>query len=319
MYSAHMPIAYMGAAGSFSNIAALNLFPAGQLHPQETFDDCFKSICEGHCRRAVIPIENSSAGPVRDVQKLLSERDFYIVGEYFLRINHLLLALPGVKLEDLSQVRSHAQALAQCQNHLADLNLTPIAVRDTATAALGIIESQDRTTGAIASRLAASLYKLDILHENFEDSSLNTTRFIVISKRPLPIYNRSKANIVSVKFKAKKCQVDNIKKNISKIGFVILKLQNFTANENLELHEFYMEIDWRTQTASLYEIIESISKHCETAQYLGTYPQHSYRYTAGTDVNTCNQLQLAQEQIAATNPVLKSNDARATLPAHMVA
>ncbi|MDF7674648.1 prephenate dehydratase domain-containing protein [Acetobacteraceae bacterium ESL0709] len=174
-------VAFMGNRGAFGHIAARKLFPDRVLKPCSTFDECFSSVNNKECSCAVLPFENSSAGPINEVHQLLKERKYHIAGEYFLPVHHVLMALPGVRLSDIKQVWSHPQALMQCRNTLARLHIAPVPARDTATAAIELYRSGNRTTGAIGSELSASLYGLNILLRNVEDDAQNTTKFVIVS------------------------------------------------------------------------------------------------------------------------------------------
>jgi len=131
---------------------------------------------EGKAHRGIIPIENSLAGSIHRNYDLLLRHSVHIVGEYHYRVRHCLLALPGVRLEDLKEVRSHPQALAQCEQSIQRLGLRPVPAGDTAGSARWVREQQARTVAAIASRRAAQVYRLQVLKENLEDNPTKRIR-----------------------------------------------------------------------------------------------------------------------------------------------
>jgi len=129
----------------------------------------------------MIPVENSTAGRVADIHRLLPESHLNIIGEYFLRVQHCLLALPGTAISELVTAHSHPQALAQCRGSLEALGLRAVAAQDTAGAAREVAQAGDPTRGAIASRLAGEIFGLEVVREGLEDHPHNTTRFIILS------------------------------------------------------------------------------------------------------------------------------------------
>jgi len=174
-----MKIAYQGVAGAYSHIAAMQVFPAQTYLPCETFEEAMGKVSAGEADAAMIPVENSNAGRVSDVHFLLPQTGLHIVGEHFLRIEHQLLGLPGAKLEDIVAASSHPQALAQCADFLKANGIKPI---DTAKSCEDVLAWQDMSKAAIASKLAAEIYGLQILAANIENASNNTTRFLIMSR-----------------------------------------------------------------------------------------------------------------------------------------
>ncbi len=178
-------IAFQGELGANSHIACRNVYPDYEPVPYRTFEECFAALESGDVDLGMIPVENSTAGRVADIHHLLPQSKVNIIGEYFLPVRHQLLGLPGVKLSQITAVRSHPQALDQCRAALRELNLPPVITADTAGGAREIADLKDPTQGAIASRLAAEAYGLEILREDIEDEDHNTTRFIILSPENL--------------------------------------------------------------------------------------------------------------------------------------
>jgi prephenate dehydratase len=175
-------ISFQGEPGANSDTACRNVYPSMEPLPCPTFEDAFNAVETGKADLAMIPIENTIAGRVADIHHLLPESRLHIVGEYFLPIHFQLMALPGVKRQELKTIHSHIHALGQCRKYIRKNGWKPMVAGDTAGAAKLVAEIQDRTMGALAPRLASSLYGLDILEENVEDTENNVTRFVVLSR-----------------------------------------------------------------------------------------------------------------------------------------
>src|SRR5262249_1293170 len=158
-------------------------YPDAEPMPCATFEDALSAISSGEADLGMIPIENSVAGRVADIHHLLPASGLHIVGEWFLPVRHQLMALKGVKLGDAKTAESHAPALGQGRRITRKLGLKPIVAADTAGSARDIAERGDKTVAAIASRLAADIYGLDILAEDVEDEAHNTTRFVVLARQ----------------------------------------------------------------------------------------------------------------------------------------
>ena len=177
-----LKIAFQGEPGANSHIAIAEAYPDAEPLPCATFEDALAAISSGEADLGMIPIENSVAGRVADIHHLLPASGLFIVGEWFLPVRHQLMAVRGAKLTDIKTVESHVHALGQCRRIIRKLGIKPIVAADTAGSARDISERGDKTIAAIASRLAAKIYGLDILAEDVEDEAHNTTRFVMLAR-----------------------------------------------------------------------------------------------------------------------------------------
>lgn len=186
-----LKVAFQGERGAYSEGALMQYFaPTGEEVepvPCSSFEAAFEALASGAVERAVLPIENSLAGSIhRNYDLLLRHTDVHIVGEINYRVRHNLLALPGVRLEDVRRVLSHPQALAQCEGFLTRMHLAREATYDTAGSAKRLREENLRDAAAIASLRAAEVYDLVVLASDIEDDPENYTRFLVLAREPAP-------------------------------------------------------------------------------------------------------------------------------------
>ncbi len=190
-------IAYQGEPGAYSEAAALRFDPQAEALPVRTFEEVFAAVAAGRATHGILPMENSIGGSIHRNYDLLLEHDLPIVGEVEVRVEHCLLALPGVALADLQVIHSHPQALAQCERFLRSLpGVEVVAVYDTAGGARLVCEGGLRHVGAIASRRAAEVFGLAILREHVEDPGVNLTRFVLVGRRPAPPEDTDKTTVV---------------------------------------------------------------------------------------------------------------------------
>ena len=190
-------VMFQGIAGAYSEEAIQQFFgPPVTGVPSASFAEMFTAVEEGEAEYAMLPMENSIAGTVNQSYELLMEHDLRIYGEVILRIEHMLLAPPGTTLSEVKTVRSHPQALAQCQRYLIDQGLIPQTMIDTAASARDLAASPEKGVAVIASQLSAKLYGLEILAHNIEDFPFNYTRFFVLSLEEASRAQRSKTSLV---------------------------------------------------------------------------------------------------------------------------
>lgn len=276
----NLKIAYQGVAGAYSHIAAKTVYPAQEYIPCDTFEIAMNMVQSGLVDLAMIPVENSNAGRVSDVHFLLPETGLSIVGEFFLRIEHQLLAIKEAKLEDILTASSHPQALAQSSAFLKKHNIKPVARIDTAKSCEDIVAAQDRTKAAIASKLAAEIYGLDILASNIENAANNTTRFLIMSKDAyVPEYDGEKY-ITSFIFKAKNIPAALYKAlgGFATNGINITKLESYLLEGKFVSAQFYLEVEAHPAQQAFKNAMEELKFFSEHVHILGTYQAHPHRY-----------------------------------------
>lgn len=181
-----MRIAYQGEPGAYSEAAALAFDPGADPLPYRTFEEVFEAVAGGEAARGILPMENTIGGSIHRNYDLLVEHELPIVGEVQLKVDHCLLALPGVRLEDVRVVHSHPQALAQCERWLHARPVELSAVYDTAGGAKLIREQGLRDHAAVASIRAAQVFRLDVLARGIQDYDTNITRFFIVGRQSAP-------------------------------------------------------------------------------------------------------------------------------------
>ena len=174
-------VAYQGEAGAYSEEGARQMFPTADHQPYATIRKVFEAVEVGRVDIGLVPIDNSQAGSINETYDLFLKHGLHLVGETIVRVDHCLLALPGGSIDDLREVISHPQAIAQCEEFLTALDVTARPEYDTAGAAKRIVEEKLSDTGAIASRRAAQLYGLEVLAERIQTYTDNYTRFGALS------------------------------------------------------------------------------------------------------------------------------------------
>jgi prephenate dehydratase len=285
-------VAYQGGEGAYSHLSCKTVFPGHVAQACEDFQSAILMVEEGRAEFAMIPLENSTAGRVEEIYRLLPKTHLQIVAEHFEPVNHCLLALPGVELEQIKTVSSHPQALAQCFHHLARLNIKAIAAVDTALSAKELaatkVAAQNndayKSHGAIASTLAAELYGLNIVKENFQDVSGNTTRFIVLAKRdeqlePQSAYQPEKDYITSLLFSVRNIPAALYKAlgGFATNGVNMIKLESYMDGGTMEASHFHIDLAGHPNSLSMRNALEELDFFAKDIRILGSYPAHKYR------------------------------------------
>ncbi len=273
-------IAIQGELGAYSHIAVENLYQDAEIKTCATFEDTFKQAYNDPTFKIVIPIENSLAGRVADIHYLLPKYKLQIHGEYFLPVVHNLLGKQDSNIEDIKYVRSHAQAISQCQKIISEKNFKPIVSVDTAGSAKDLAEGKDKTIAAIASDLSARMYDLKILQKNIEDDEGNVTRFLIMGKNiEQPEYDNKKKFITSCIFRVKS-EPSALYKCLG--GFAtnqvnLTKLESFSVKNTFEQANFYLDLEGHLEQDGVKKALEELGFHTETLDILGVYESSPFR------------------------------------------
>ncbi len=274
-------ISFQGEFGANSDMACRDMFPAMQPLPCQTFEDAFVAVKNGDADIAMIPIENTLAGRVADIHHLLPESGLNIVGEYFMPIRFQLMVLPGVTAAEIKTVHSHIHALGQCRKIVRANGWKAVVAGDTAGAAKWVSQTGDRSMAALAPRLASSLYGLDIIAENVEDSESNVTRFVVLSPDADHISRQSRDEVIVTTFVF---NVRNIPAALYKAlgGFAtnsinMTKLESYQIGGTFTATQFYADIEGHPEDDNVRRALEELKFFSEKVHILGTYRAHPMR------------------------------------------
>ena len=274
-------IAFQGVSGAYSEMACLSNFKNMKTLPCPSFEEMISSVQENRAKLAMVPVENSTAGRVADIHHLLPESGLYIIGEIFFRVNHTLLGVKGAKHSDLEEVRSHAQGLAQCRENINKMKLLPITHPDTAGAAKEVSELKNKTIAAIASKLAAEKYNLQIFKENFEDKNHNTTRFLIMSKTHTMPKVTSDKYITTLVFSTRSVPAALYKAlgGFATNGINLTKLESYMIDGSMTATQFYVDIEGHPETSSMKYALKELEFYCgrDMVKILGTYKASSKR------------------------------------------
>jgi len=273
-------IAIQGELGAYSHIAAENLYKDPEIKTCATFEETFKQAYNDASYKILIPIENSLAGRVADIHYLLPRYKLQIHGEHFQVVEHNLLCKPDATMSDIKFVRSHAQAIGQCQNLITKKKFKPIISADTAGSAKDLAEGNDKSIAAIASELSAKIYNLKILEKNIEDEEGNVTRFLIMGKNiEQPEFKKDKKFITSCIFRVKS-EPSALYKCLG--GFAtnqvnLTKLESFSVKNSFDQANFYLDLEGHIEHEGVKKALEELGFHTETLDILGVYEASKFR------------------------------------------
>ena len=273
MSAAKGKIAYQGEPGANSHIACKDAWPDLEPLACRTFQDAFAAVANGTAELAMIPIDNTVAGRVADIHHLLPGSSLHMVGEYFLRVRHQLLANRGADLSSIKAVHSHVHALGQCRKMIDSLGLKAVVAVDTAGAARELAQSGDTNHAVVATALAGEIYNLKTLRADIEDEDHNTTRFVVFSASPVVPQATGKPLITSFIF-----QVRNVPAALYKAlggfatnGVNMTKLESYQIDGQFFATQFYADVDGHPDDRGLALALEELSFFTSSIRILGTY------------------------------------------------
>jgi prephenate dehydratase len=263
-------VAYQGESGAFSEQACIELFPDYEHRPIPSIRRVFEAVEVGRVDLGLVPMDNSQAGSINETYDLFLRHGLHLVAEVAVPVDHCLMGLPGVQLDELTEVLSHPQALAQCEEFLSSLSAVAKADYDTAGAARRISEEKLRTTAAIASRRAADLYGLSVLAERIQTYPDNSTRFGVLSKDPTPIGEADKTSIVFGVGHVPGCLYRCIGA-FAQRHLNLRKLESRPKAGRPWEYIFYVDVEAAATSGAMVDALTELSQHATFTRVLGSY------------------------------------------------
>jgi prephenate dehydratase len=276
-------IAFQGEFGANSHIACNQAYRGYEPLPCPTFEDAFAAVRTGRAELAMIPIDNSVAGRVADIHHLMPRSGLHIIGEWFLPVQHQLMAPKRATLQTIKTVESHVHALGQCRNIIRALHVKAVVAADTAGAAREVAEAGDVTRAALATKLAAKIYRLKILKKDVADATHNTTRFVVLARNPKWASRKERRVMTTFVF-----QVRNIPAALYKAlggfatnGINMTKLESYMVDGSFAATQFYADVQGHPKDRALELALEELAfvSQPKSLKILGVYPGHRFRET----------------------------------------
>lgn len=269
-------ISFQGDFGANSDTACRKMFPNMEPLPCTTFEDALNAVETGEADLGMIPIENTLAGRVADIHHLLPQTQLFIVGEYFLPIHFQLMVLPGVKKQEIKTVHSHIHALGQCRKIIRNNGWKAVVASDTAGAAKFIKQMGDRSQAALAPKLAAELYGLDIIESDVEDDINNVTRFVVVSREDVRAVRKNKDDKIVTSFLF---SVRNVPAALYKAmggfatnGVNMTKLESYQIDGSFSATQFFADIEGHPDDAMVGLALEELAFFSKKIRIVGVYP-----------------------------------------------
>ncbi len=273
-----MKILYQGSPGAYSHLAANELYPDAEILSCKTFDECFRRAEEDKNLRIIIPESNRITGNI-GIEYLIFKHRLNIYAEHFHKIEHNLLALPGIKLKDIKNVYSHAQALSQCSEFIKKNKINENVRADTAGSAVLVAKNKIKNDAAIASKLSAEIYKLDIVASNIENEKGNVTRFLIMGKTiSQPELEKGKyITSFLFKLKSKPAALYQSLGGFAINGVNLTKLQSYPETNSFSSYFFLCDLDGHIDDPKVQKSLEELDLHCEDFHVLGVFPADKFR------------------------------------------
>ncbi len=273
-----MKILFQGSLGAYSHLAALEVYPDAEIIPCKTFDECFSKANKDDKIKIIIPESNRITGNI-GVEYLIFKYRLNIYAEHFHPIEHHLLGMPGSKIKDIEHVYSHAQALSQSTEFIRKNNFVENVRADTAGSAKYVSEKKNKNKAAIASKLSAKIYNLDILESNIEDEKGNVTRFLIMGKPVLQPELKKKKYITSLlfKLKSKPAALYSALSGFAIQGVNLTKLQSYPEKNSFTSYFFLCDLDGHIDDQKVKKSLEELDLHCNDMHILGVYESDKFR------------------------------------------
>ncbi|HEY1096961.1 MAG TPA: prephenate dehydratase [Alphaproteobacteria bacterium] len=274
-------LSFQGALGAYSHLACDNFKPGCQVLPCVDFASAIRAVHEGQADLACLPVDNSIAGRVADMHHLLPDSQLQIVAETFIPIEHCVMSVKGATLKGIQHVHSHVHALPQCRQYIKKQGWQAHVASDTAAAAEMVAEKGDPTQAAIASRIAAGIYGLDILAENVADAAHNTTRFVLMApmanKCPLPDINTPCLTSFVFQVRSIPAALYKALGGFATNGLNLVKIESYMIDGDFAAARFYAEVEGHPLSKSMQLALEELGFYADAVHLLGTYAQHAFR------------------------------------------
>lgn len=265
-------IAFQGEPGAYSEQAIRQQFGEGVVTlPCRSFNQVFTAVHDESAAYGMLPIENSLAGTVVPAYDLLVDHDLRVQAEVILRVRHCLMAVPGVTLAQVKRVKSHYQALAQCEKTLKRMELEPATYYDTAGAARDLAAQPEQETAVIASELAAQTYGLDVLSRGVEDEPFNFTRFFVLGRGDPPRQDPSKTSIIFTTRHVPGA-LYQVMGELAERGINLSKIESRPRRNRPWHYRFFVDFDGHEDDAPVQAALLGILKQASFLKVLGSYP-----------------------------------------------
>lgn len=263
-------VGYQGEAGAYSEEGAMGLFPGAELTPLSSIRKVFEAVEVGRVDYGLVPLDNSQAGSINETYDLLLKHGLHLVAETLVQVDHCLLALPGVQIDELEEVISHPQAIAQSEEFLSAIEVRLRADYDTAGAAKRINEEKLDATGAIASRRAGDLYGLEVVAERIQTYPDNYTRFGALSRAPEPLSDPDKTSLVfgvgHVAGSLYRCIGAFAERHLN-----LDKLESRPRPGRRWEYVFYVDVEAPATIPAMVEALSEVSEHATFTRVLGSY------------------------------------------------
>ncbi|MDA9758710.1 prephenate dehydratase [Candidatus Pelagibacter sp.] len=271
-------IYFQGTFGAYSHLAALSIFKDVEIIPCKTFDECFLKASKDDNSKIIIPESNRITGNI-GIEYLIFKYRLNIYSEYFQKIEHNLLGLPGTKISDIKDVYSHGQALSQCSKFIKSNSLTEHVRADTAGSAEMVSKAKDKTKAAIASSLSAKTYNLEIIKKNIENEKGNLTRFLIMGKNISQPEFGNKKYITSFlfKLKSKPAALYQSLGGFAINGVNLTKLQSYPEKNTFDSFFFLCDLDGHIEDTKVQKSLEELGLHCQDFHVLGVFEADKIR------------------------------------------
>ncbi|MBD1134888.1 prephenate dehydratase [Pelagibacterales bacterium SAG-MED47] len=271
-------IYFQGSFGAYSHLAALSIEPKAEIIPCKTFDECFLKASQDPESKMIIPESNRITGNI-GIEYLIFKYRLNIYSEYFQKIEHNLLGIPGAKISDIKNVYSHGQALSQCSKFIKSYNLIEHVRADTAGSAEMISQEKDKTKAAIASSLSATTYNLQTISKNIENEKGNLTRFLVMGKNiSQPEFSENKyITSFLFKLKSKPAALYQSLGGFAINGVNLTKLQSYPEKNTFDSFFFLCDLDGHIEDPKIQKSLEELGLHCQDFHVLGVFEADKQR------------------------------------------